>query len=68
MNLAVSDDGAGIDPQYHEKVFGIFQTLEARNRSENAGIGLAIVRKVVKLQGATISFGATARKKSNISL
>jgi len=52
--FAVADDGAGIAPQYHEKVFGIFQTLEARDQSENTGIGLAIVKKIVERQGGTI--------------
>lgn len=65
--FAIADDGAGIAPQYHEKVFGIFQTLEARDKSENTGIGLAIVKKIVERQGGTISLesqqgqGATFR-------
>lgn len=52
--FAVADDGSGIDPQYHERIFGIFQTLEARDKSENTGIGLAIVKKIVEAQGGTI--------------
>ena len=52
--FAVADNGSGIDPQYHEKVFGIFQTLEARDKSENTGIGLAIVKKIVESQGGSI--------------
>jgi len=52
--FAVTDDGAGIAPQYHEKVFGIFQTLEARDKTENTGIGLAIVKKIIEGQGGTI--------------
>jgi light-regulated signal transduction histidine kinase (bacteriophytochrome) len=52
--FAVADDGSGIAPQYQEKVFGIFQTLEARDKSENTGIGLAIVKKIVESQGGTI--------------
>ena len=50
----VSDDGPGIDPSYHEKVFVIFQTLEARDKVENTGIGLSIVKKAVENQGGTI--------------
>jgi light-regulated signal transduction histidine kinase (bacteriophytochrome) len=49
--FAVADDGHGIDPQYHEKVFVIFQTLEARDKVENTGIGLAIVKKIVEGKG-----------------
>lgn len=65
--FAVADDGPGIAPQYHEKVFGIFQTLEARDKVENTGVGLAIVKKIVEGQGGTIwvesqeGLGATFR-------
>jgi PAS domain S-box-containing protein len=65
--FAVADDGAGIDPQYHEKVFGIFQTLDSRDKVENTGIGLSLVKKIVESQGGTIrleseaGFGATFR-------
>lgn len=52
--FAVADDGPGIAPEYHEKVFVIFQTLEARDRKENTGIGLAIVKKIVETEGGTI--------------
>ncbi len=52
--FAVADDGAGIAPQYHDKVFVIFQTLEARDKVENTGIGLAIVKKIVESQGGII--------------
>ena len=54
-DFAVTDNGPGIAPEYHEKVFGIFQTLEARDKVENTGIGLAIVKKIVEGQGGTIS-------------
>lgn len=52
--FAVADDGNGIAPEYHDKIFGIFQTLEARDRSENTGIGLAIVKKIVENHGGKI--------------
>jgi light-regulated signal transduction histidine kinase (bacteriophytochrome) len=53
--FAVADNGPGIAPQYHEKIFVIFQTLEARDRVENTGIGLSLVKKIVESQGGTIS-------------
>lgn len=65
--FAVADDGPGIAPQYHDKVFVIFQTLEARDKVENTGIGLSLVKKIVESQGGTISLesaegeGATFR-------
>ncbi|WP_442933049.1 sensor histidine kinase [Microcoleus sp. herbarium7] len=63
----VADDGPGIAPQYHDKVFVIFQTLEARDKVENTGIGLSLVKKIVEGQGGSISLesaegeGATFR-------
>lgn len=53
--FSVADDGPGIAPQYHEKVFVIFQILEARDTVENTGIGLSLVKKIVEGQGGTIS-------------
>ena len=49
--FAVSDNGAGIEPRYHDRIWGIFQTLEARDKVEGTGIGLALVKKVVESQG-----------------
>ena len=43
----VEDNGPGISKTYHEKIFAIFQTLEARDSFESTGIGLAIVRKIL---------------------
>lgn len=47
----VKDDGPGIDPAFHERIWGIFQTLEPRDRVESTGIGLAVVRKIVEGKG-----------------
>ncbi len=52
--FSVTDDGQGIDATYHSKVFAIFQTLEARDKVENTGIGLSIVKKIVESQGGTV--------------
>ncbi|MDJ0679524.1 MAG: PAS domain S-box protein [Xenococcaceae cyanobacterium MO_167.B52] len=52
--FSVGDNGKGIAPQYHEKIFTIFQTLEARDVKESTGIGLAIVKKAVENQGGTV--------------
>jgi len=51
----VSDDGQGIAPEYHEKVFLMFQTLETRDYGSNTGIGLALVKKIVQEQGGDIT-------------
>ncbi len=52
--FAVSDDGPGIEKQYHEKVFMIFQTLKERDAFESTGVGLAIVKKIIEEQKGTI--------------
>jgi signal transduction histidine kinase len=54
VEFAVADDGPGIEPQYHEKVFMIFQTLEARDKVEGTGVGLSLVRKIIESEGGTI--------------
>jgi|GEM_PF-589476 len=43
----VEDNGPGIDKVYHQKIFMIFQTLEARDSFESTGVGLAIVKKIL---------------------
>lgn len=52
--FAVSDDGPGIASDYHDKVFQIFQILDSRDTTENTGIGLSIVKKIIETQGGTI--------------
>jgi PAS domain S-box-containing protein len=53
--FTVADNGPGIAPEFHEKIFVIFQTLEARDKAENTGVGLAIVKKIIEDKGGTIS-------------
>lgn len=50
----ITDNGPGIDPKYHDKIFQIFQTLTARDKKESTGIGLSIVQKCIKILGGTI--------------
>lgn len=54
VEFRVKDNGPGIDPAYHDKIFGVFQTLQSRDKVEGSGIGLAIVRKTVESHGGTI--------------
>lgn len=52
--LSVADDGPGIAPQFHDRIFGMFQTLQARDTTEGSGIGLTFLRKSVNHIGGTI--------------
>ncbi len=50
--FAIKDNGPGISPEYHERIFGIFQTLQGRDEIESTGVGLSIVKKRVEaMQG-----------------
>ncbi|MEO7487829.1 MAG: ATP-binding protein [Ferruginibacter sp.] len=55
----VSDNGIGIDAEYHEKIFEMFQTLREKNEKESTGIGLAIIKKIVDDQQCTIRVHST---------
>jgi PAS domain S-box-containing protein len=54
VEFAVADNGQGIDPQYHEKIFVIFQTLAARDKVEGSGVGLSLVKKIVEGHGGRV--------------
>ena len=67
FEFAVKDNGPGIPPEYHDRVWEAFQTLDTRDKVEGTGIGLAIVKKIVEKRGGQVSLesapeqGATFR-------
>ena len=52
VDCYVKDNGVGIDPQYHDNVFGLFNRLAAEG--EGTGIGLALVKRIVEFHGGRI--------------
>jgi len=54
VDFYVRDNGPGISPEFHDKIFVIFQTLQSRDEVESTGVGLAIVKKIMDEKGGTI--------------
>jgi PAS domain S-box-containing protein len=54
--FTVADNGIGIDPQYADRVFALFQRLHSRAEYPGTGIGLAVCKKIVEGYGGTLAF------------
>ena len=52
--FTVRDDGAGVDPRYHQRIFEAFQTLQSWDEGHGTGIGLALVKKTVDGRGGEV--------------
>ena len=52
--FSVSDNGVGIDPAYHDRIFVVFQRLQTQRENPGSGIGLSICQRVVERHGGRI--------------
>ncbi|TWU60463.1 Phytochrome-like protein cph1 [Rubripirellula tenax] len=52
--FSVADNGGGIEPRFHKKIFEMFQTLSPNDGDEASGIGLSIVKRIVEDAGGII--------------
>ena len=63
----VSDNGPGILPEFFERIFEIFRTLRSRDEVEGAGMGLALVKKLVERHGGQITVQSDIGKGTTFS-
>lgn len=67
LEFRVSDDGPGIPDEHHERVFEIFKTLKPKDETGSIGLGLALVRKIVKDRSGSIWIESNDRQGTTVA-
>ena len=65
VKIFVEDNGIGIDPQYHEKIFMLFERLHTMEEYPGTGVGLAIVKKGIEKMGGRVGLTSALGKGSS---
>lgn len=68
MRLRVSDNGLGIEPEYHERIFRVFERLHTVQAYNGSGIGLSIVRKGLERMGGRVELESTPGEGSTFTV
>ena len=55
LHLEIEDDGPGIAPEFHERVFQAFETLRPKEQTLSSGLGLAVILRFVESEGGSVS-------------
>lgn len=66
--ITVADDGPGIEPRFHERIFQVFQTLKPRDQVEGSGIGLALVRKILDVHGGSVRVDSDLKRGASFEV
>lgn len=67
FEFSIADNGPGIDPKFHSRIFEVFQTLQPKDEIESTGVGLSIVKKSVEALGGRICVSSVLGKGTTFS-